>query len=1151
MATLEVHDGKGRVEYVTISRKHPALIGTDPKCDVVVSDPSALPFHGRLRWKTDRFKVEAFPEARALDVNGKKVVSSSFRQGDELAIGNYRLFLTDDSDTGDGDLQPTTVQSRPASAGAGGGSGGGGGWLDAPNPTLPASQPTAARKPAAAQAKAAAPVQPAIKVVWWKRALRSLNAGGAPGENDNVASSPLVLGLVVTLCTLLLIGYGLWSVITRNRADNQFNRASQLLADRDYTNSEKAFDVFLETNPRDSRAGRARVLRALSKVRQFSSAGGQSWTSVIINARQMIKAVGKDPYFREKRMDLAEDILKAADGFAILATRTASAEDLARAHDALKLHEQVTGDAPHNQILSKSKVPAHLAEAQAAVTKAQVRRDLIASMKKSVKEGDADAVYATRDELVNRYPDLANDSELVTQLTEANEIIRKSIRFDTSRRPAETTPQPDPLGPPVSVVLRQVPPGARPVPPSPDGEIVYAVAQGYVYGIDGSNGAPVWHVPVGLNTRFAPVGISGANPALIMFDSRHDELIKLDGRTGNLLWRQSTEEPITSPPLILGRQVLQVVPSGKLLLIDLESGELKGSLVIDRPLAGTPATDEAGQYFYLTGDRDVLYVVSRDPFECIDVEYLGHPSGSIACAPARLANFLIVPENRELWEGRWSIFVIEQDGEKLRFVQSVKIPGWTWQTPPSQGTIVWSLTDRGALTAFVMGSDDSPEPLTRVASTVPDARPSGPAYAHVKGDHEIWISSSRLGRFDLEAELGSLSPTWTIERAGQSAGPIQTAGRLAILQHQFEEGPGITLWGLDPSSGSVRWKTVLGAPWPLDPSPSPDGQRLTTLASDGPEVEITPNLLASGGFLEWPLRRPGYFSLPKGPLQRLQRPDLTVLVPSPDADHLLVREDASSEFRRVDLPAPLGATPVFWGPDLFVPGLDGRAYLVNPSTGAAEAEPYVPAFDTEAPTRWRAPVFLNEAVVLANQAGQVRRLARVTEPRLRLDVVGDVVDLKSTLESDPATTTDAVIVVTDDNRVRSLAGRDLSSLGAWNLEVPRALGPLSLYERAFLIDKGGGVMAFGASGDRIWATDLRDEPPVGPPVVRNDEVWFLSHNGALQKRSLEDGSPIDRYDLGLLPSGGLVSVGSQIIVQAAPGTVRLLKSTEGSAGGAP
>ena len=51
MATLEVHDGQGRVERVTISRDQTILFGSSPKCDIVLDGPEVLPFHGRLRWK--------------------------------------------------------------------------------------------------------------------------------------------------------------------------------------------------------------------------------------------------------------------------------------------------------------------------------------------------------------------------------------------------------------------------------------------------------------------------------------------------------------------------------------------------------------------------------------------------------------------------------------------------------------------------------------------------------------------------------------------------------------------------------------------------------------------------------------------------------------------------------------------------------------------------------------------------------------------------------------------------------------------------------------------------------------------------------------------------------------------------------------------
>src|SRR5262245_51558562 len=115
MATLEVHDGRGRVEFVTISREQPALFGSDPKCDIVLADPTALPYHGRLRWNKNRFKVDALPEAGHVEVDGKKVASASFRHGSELRVGSYRIFLVS-PDEGAADLEKTRVQEMPPAA---------------------------------------------------------------------------------------------------------------------------------------------------------------------------------------------------------------------------------------------------------------------------------------------------------------------------------------------------------------------------------------------------------------------------------------------------------------------------------------------------------------------------------------------------------------------------------------------------------------------------------------------------------------------------------------------------------------------------------------------------------------------------------------------------------------------------------------------------------------------------------------------------------------------------------------------------------------------------------------------------------------------------------------------------------------------------
>lgn len=1145
MATLEVHDSRGRVAYVTISREHPALIGSDPKCDVVISDPKVLPFHGRLRWKTDRFKAEAFPEARSLDLNGKKVVSASFRRGDEIVIGGYRIFMMSEGDE-PVDQAKTQVQRKPAAAG--------GNWMEegdaeAPQPAAPTRQKTP--KPASPTPAPAAPTKAvAMKVSPWRKFMRVINAGAPPGQ-EKLWTSPLVLGLAALLLFLSLLSVVLWNIVSKNRADRQFLEANSRFDERDYTTAIKGFDEFLETNPSDLRVSQARVRRELANVRKFTSGGG-GWNTAIEAAEQMLEKVKSERAYDDAKMDLAAEVLKATEGLADDAKAKADAKVLGEAEAARKLHTVVAGPAA-KLLQEKAKLADRIGLAAAAVEKARRRRDDLAKMVEHVKSSQPDDVFGMRDALVQAYPDFAEDAEVVKQLEAACELVSKQVTFDKAVRPAETTPVADPLGPPVSLVLRLVPPGAVAEKATADGPLVYAIAQGYVYAIDGSNGAPLWHTAVGLTSPIPPMPIAGSNPSVLVFDARSNELVRLEGRTGKLVWRQSIGELINAPPLVLGNQVIVPQPSGKLALLSLESGELKGTVNFGRPIAGAPAADEAGQYFYQAADKDVVFVLTRQPPECASVTYVGQKPGAIKTAPARLANFVVMPQNNELWQGRWAVFLIENGGSHLRLIQSAPVPGWTWQAPFSQGTILWSLTDRNAISAFAMGPEDSKEPLRRVAGTIADERPSGPGYARARSDREIWISGARLARYDLDAERGSLSPIWTIERAGPSTGPIQLAGRLAVFSHQYEEGPGVAVWGIDPNdNGKVVWKTVLGADWPLTPSPSVDGNTLTTLAIDGPEVAIPHELLASGGFIEQPLPRPGYFNLPVGPLTRLERENLTILVPAPQSDHLLVREDKTSAFRRIDLPAPLGAKPVFWGPDLFVPGLDGRAYLVDPATGTAKAEPYVPTYDNDQPTHWRTPVFLADAVVLVDEAGQVRRLARLTEPRLRLDVVGEVVDLKSAVDVDPAPTTDAVIVATADHNVRSLTARDLSPIGAWKLESPRVVGPVSIDgAHSLVIEKAGGVMLFGPDGNRVWAVDLGDTPPLGTPLMKDDMIWFLSRDGVLQKRSLADGSVADRVELNVFPEGGIWSVGKDIVVSGGAGTLRLLKTDAAPAGANP
>ena len=93
MATLEVHDDQGRVQFVELARDHPVLFGTSAACDIPLSGEGISPVHGRIRWKKGRYRVEASPDAEFVVVNGHKMTSSSLHQGDEMTVGPCRLFV--------------------------------------------------------------------------------------------------------------------------------------------------------------------------------------------------------------------------------------------------------------------------------------------------------------------------------------------------------------------------------------------------------------------------------------------------------------------------------------------------------------------------------------------------------------------------------------------------------------------------------------------------------------------------------------------------------------------------------------------------------------------------------------------------------------------------------------------------------------------------------------------------------------------------------------------------------------------------------------------------------------------------------------------------------------------------------------------------
>ncbi|ODU00652.1 MAG: hypothetical protein ABS79_02980 [Planctomycetes bacterium SCN 63-9] len=1181
MGTLEVHDPQGRVQFLVLTKEHPVVFGSSPSCDLVLSGEGIRPVEGRIRWKKTRFRVEASPDAEFVLVNGNRMSAAGLSPGDEISIEGCRIFLMRDEDPEDPPPKksgpklsdrphlhtPPRIQEHaevklaPATKNVVGNAKGQthhdpatfdqDDWLEIiePEPGLDLvgddedeahATSMFPGPPAKPKNKLASKSSGFFKrYILRKKELSEENY--APHREERLLSSPLVWGLFATLAALVLLGIVIYSVLVRTLASRLYNQAVESLDNGDYLNSIRSFDEFLAANPSDARAGKARVLRALANVRQYVTPGGSEWSNALEAGRSMFEDVQSEPEFRDEKAELGELMLRIGEGLADRARLSADRKSLGEAESTIPLHARIVGE-PAAALLSRSSLPAKLGEARAAIRKFETRRDSLSAMDQALKDGSAKGVYSARDGLIQQYGEFANDRELVRRMVDANELVRRGVKVSSERRPAESRPRPEPLGAPTTLILRT--PNIV-VTTSADAEslTVFSLADGFAYGIAGDTGIPRWQRPVGLAASFAPRPVPN-DPSCLVVDARYHDLLKLHSATGDLIWRQNLGEAVDDPPLVLGNQVFQALPSGKLLIFELNSGELQATVETGFPLSVTPVADESGRHLYLVARRDCLLILTRDPLGCAAVEYLGHAEGSVPASPSRLGRFLIVPENHTLSDGRWRVFVLDTDGARMKAVQEIPVAGWTWSSPPTANAIVWSTSDRGVIEAFAVGDYGSPRPFRSISRLDGDFKNNGPVYAFARNERELWLASAHAGRYDLDPVRGTITVKYGLGQLGPAAAPIQPIGKLLGFSFQDPGNLGTSVRAVDPDSGTIAWRSILGPRWLIPPHWVRDGSvtKLMTIDLQGRTVEITRKLLEDGGLLDLELPKKGEFSLPLDRFKLLEVAGHQVLAPPIGSQYVWVQDPNpvnSMHWRKVDLPSPLATVPAAWGGGLLIPGADTRIYVIDPQTGRSIVEPFVPVFDREKSSSWLAPAVVDaQSLILADNSGQLRRLT-LREGRLGLEVERS---LDAKVAAPPTASPGTVIVATADQKVRALAARDLSPIGSWSSKGPITTLPETKEGKFFIPDDLGGVLAIASDGRRLWSIDLESRV-VGDPLVMDGAVWFLTLEGILHGRSLETGESLARVGLNILPtSGPMPSIReNELIIPVARGTFQTLR----------
>ena len=260
MATLEVHDGEGRVQFIELEQRSSGFVRHELNVRRDPGGQGIRPVHGRIRWSANRYKVEASPDAEYVLVNGHKMSASSIGQGDEIVVGGCRIFML----RGEGGPRTSARSSaspgrcanapgvrdragrRPTRRGAGGPRARNPGarlvlekddWLESLRPKSRPEAAELASSPLSRQAGRArreeqdvALPESGTKPRWraWVARLWSLGASGCTGR-ERILTSPLVIGLVVAIALLAGMGFWLRAIIAANAANRTFNHGVQRL----------------------------------------------------------------------------------------------------------------------------------------------------------------------------------------------------------------------------------------------------------------------------------------------------------------------------------------------------------------------------------------------------------------------------------------------------------------------------------------------------------------------------------------------------------------------------------------------------------------------------------------------------------------------------------------------------------------------------------------------------------------------------------------------------------------------------------------------------------------------------------------------------------------------------------------------------------
>lgn len=951
-----------------------------------------------------------------------------------------------------------------------------------------------------------------------------------PGEEDTLRS-PFVLMLAGGAAILVLLGVTFYFIAGRQTTQAEYDNAAGLLAEEKYSQAISAFDQFITLHPKHPLAQTARVERDKAKIDQQITSAAPNWEKGLEALREFINLHRDDEEFDALKEDVRNRAGEIALGSAQAAGRVFDRKLLQVSSEAKTVFTTYKAEGEAEQV--RQQIERAERDSEASILRHETLQQALADLDAAIKDRQPMLALQTRRNLLLRYPEFTSDPKIAAKLRETLETERGLVAREDLDRPGVTEDHQYDIPAPLSLIFNA---RSRTDVVSVN-QAVCTLGKDCCYGIDTITGVPVWRRVIGFDTPFFPLR-EPATPSVVLFDTNHQELVRLNANSGELIWRQSIDEPVSGEPLIDEGQIYVPTRGGALYKVDLQTGTASTRLQFSQEITGpVPLTD--GNHLVVAGDHEVVYTLTKQPLECIAVSYLSQKSDSLSAPLLAMGPYVLMAENGNARTCTIRLLTAA-DPSRIIEIASADVEGRVLDAPVIRGRDLFVPSTRERVTAFTISDDPGQPPLVAGPSFQVKGDQNSPIYLATGPDRQLWMASSALRKLQLTTD--ALEADSQVAAVGLSTQPLQYVGGTMFNARQRPYTDAVTFTQTNREELTSDWQAVVGARLIACGVSAGENPGLVCVSEAGHAFRVTPKEWGSAKFYGDAVRLPLAEELSQPLLATPFGDGQAVVAQGGDEPKLWVLSRLGQVDRSYTLDAPLQAPPVPLESRFVLP-VAGKLQ-VSYGPGQPQIQEYALPSDQAEATEWRQVLTVDDSNVIAvTSAGQVLQIRLQTSPRAHLAEITRV-DLGSPVDV-AGDFADGMIALADSQQ-RVLIIDPLNLDTKSQRAMPAAISnDVWLAGDALFVETGAAQCHCLDPADGLnprWAqpVDLQGAGLAGRPLVDGGTVLLARQDGIVQRVDFASGEVQQQIDTGAALGGGPIAVGNERFVPTLDGSLARL-----------